>query len=94
MAARVAAEVDAAEAEVRAMPAGGHSMLGLFAEEIRKRCALVASGLRDDPGEDAEPATEDAPGVFLETAAAGAGALWTDESRSRATGDHPKAERP
>jgi hypothetical protein len=32
------------------MPAGGQSMLDLFAEEIRKRCALVASNLRDDPG--------------------------------------------
>ena len=50
MAAKVSAEVDAAVEEVRAMPAGGHSMLDLFAEKIQKQCALVASNLREDPG--------------------------------------------
>ena len=52
------AEIDAACAEVRAMPAGDHPMLALFADEVRRRCATVKANLRsvagDDPDGDAD----------------------------------------
>jgi len=53
LAGKVAAEVDGAAAEVEAMPAGGHPMLGDFAAAIRARCRTVVLNLAEDGPEQA-----------------------------------------
>ena len=47
----VSAEIGKAVTEVQAMPAGGHPMLSLFAEEIMRRCrtVLVNMEIEDNP---------------------------------------------
>ncbi|WP_083699456.1 type II toxin-antitoxin system HipA family toxin [Aerophototrophica crusticola] len=47
---RVQEGVDAAVAEVRAMPAGDHAMLPVFADAIRQRCRTVVLNVSRDPG--------------------------------------------
>ena len=60
MASKVAAEVDAAAAQVRAMPAGDHPMLPEFVEAMKARCRTVVANLAAAmPGE--EPADENDP---------------------------------
>jgi serine/threonine-protein kinase HipA len=60
LAGRMGAELDPAAAEVRAMPAGGHSDLPAFVAAIRDRCRTVLANLdaaapEDDPGDADEP---------------------------------------
>lgn len=47
MASKVASEVDAAAAAVRAMPAGDHPMLPAFVDAIKDRCRAVVRNLSD-----------------------------------------------
>ena len=56
---RVVAEVEAARAEVEAMPTGPGGMLDVFATEIAARARLVAANARDE--RDADPEQEAAP---------------------------------
>jgi serine/threonine-protein kinase HipA len=52
MASAVAAEVDAAAMQVRAMPAGGHPMLPEFVDAIKARCRTVVANLAESaPGQ-------------------------------------------
>lgn len=50
LALRVCKELDAAEAEVQAMPAGSHPMMPEFKRAIAARARAVMSGLADDGG--------------------------------------------
>ncbi len=54
LATKVSAEIDAACEEVRAMPAGDHSMLPHFANEVRRRCATVKANLESSAGGEAD----------------------------------------
>jgi serine/threonine-protein kinase HipA len=57
LARRVMVELDGAVAEVRAMPAGDHPMLGVFVNEISRRCRTVCINLVDEKPE-AAPSSE------------------------------------
>ena len=44
--------VDAARADVEAMPAGGHALLPMIQEAVSQRCRDILAGLEDREGAD------------------------------------------